>query len=40
MISEIQLQWNPSIVDLGLSEVALIEGCPHVRGGLFEGLPQ
>ena len=22
---------------LGLSEVAFIEGCPHVRGGLYEG---
>ena len=22
---------------LGLSKVALIEGCPHVRGGLYEG---
>ena len=25
-------------VYLGLSEVAFIEGCPHVRGGLYEGL--
>ena len=25
-------------VHLGLTEVAFIEGCPHVRGGLYEGL--
>ena len=24
-------------VQLGLSEVAFIEGCPHVRGDLYEG---
>ena len=24
-------------VHLGLSEVVFIEGCPHVRGGLYEG---
>ena len=24
-------------VHLGLSKVALIEGCPHIRGGLYEG---
>ena len=23
-------------VHLGLSKVAFIEGCPHVRGGLYE----
>ena len=23
---------------LGLSEVAFIEGCPHVRGGLYRGV--
>ena len=26
-------------VHLGLSEVAFIEGYPHIRGGLYEGIP-
>ena len=25
------------LLHLGLSEVAFIEGCPHIRGGLYEG---
>ena len=29
---------GPYLGHLGLSEVAFIEGCPHIRGGLYEGL--
>ena len=25
-------------VHLGLSKVAFIEGCPHIRGGLYRGV--
>ena len=30
--------WTIKRVHLGLSKVAFIEGCPHVRGGLYRGV--
>ena len=35
--SHIRYTINTKRVHLGLCKVSFIEGCPHVRGGLYEG---